>query len=414
MNNCKNKKEIFSKIIPMSCQHLFVMFGATILVPIAFNINPSTVLFFNGIGTLLYLIICNFKIPAYLGSSFAFISPVILLLPLNYNLALGGFIFSGLIICFIALIIKKIGIKWLDIILPPAAMGAIIIVIGLELSESAINMCSLNAINNKIDLTSLIISCFTLSVTMFFLVFFEGFMSIISILMGIMSGYFLAYFIGIVDIKQIEQASWFKIPTFYYPKFEISAILTILPASIIIFTEHISHFITISHILNKNLTKNPGLHKSLFANGLTIIISGLFGSVPNTTYGENIAILAITKIYNSIIIAFTAILAISCSCIEKLSVLILSIPMSVIGGISVIIYGAISVSGIKFLIDKKVNYNNTKNLVLTSIILTIGVGKAKMNIGFFELKGMTLAAIIGIFLSILFETLPLLKKKLLV
>lgn len=411
MNNCKNQIIPWSKIIPMSFQHLFVMFGATILVPIIFNINPSTVLFFNGIGTLLYLLICNFRIPAYLGSSFAFISPVTLLLPLNYNLALGGFIFSGLILCLIALIVKKVGIKWLDTILPPAAMGAIIIVIGLELAEATINMCSLNDVSTKTNLNSLIVSCFTLLVTMFFLVFFEGFMSIISILIGIISGYCLAYYIGMVDIKQIEQASWFKIPIFYTPKFEFSAILTILPALTIIFAEHISHFITISNILNKNLTKNPGLHKSLFANGLTIIISGLFGSVPNTTYGENIAILAITKIYNSIVIAFTAILAISFSCIEKLSAFIISIPMAVIGGISIIIYGAISVSGIKFLIDKKVDYNNTKNLILTSIILTIGLGKAKISIGFFELKGMTLAAIVGIFLSILFKLLPLLKKK---
>lgn len=406
-----NNKVSFLKILPLSIQHLLAMFGATILVPMTFNINPATVLFFNGIGTLLYLIICKFQVPSYLGSSFAFISPVTLLLPNHYNLALGGFIISGLFFCFIALIIKKIGIKWLNIIFPPASIGAIIIVIGLELSNIAVDMASLNISDSKLNLNNMIVSLFTLTIAIFSFVAFKGFISIISILLGIISGYLLAYMIGIVNTQQIVQAYWFKIPDFYKPSFELSAILIILPAIIVIMTEHIGHLIAISHITKKDLLKTPGLHRSMFANGLSIILSGFFGSVPNTTYGENIGIIAITKIYNSYVIAITAFLAILLSCIGKLSALIQSIPIPVIGGISILLYGIISVSGIRILIDEKVNYNNAKNLILTSVILIIGVSKAKINIGYVELKGMTLSAVFSILFSIFFKLISFMKNK---
>ena len=214
--------------IPLSLQHLFAMFGATVLVPILFHINPATVLLFNGVGTLLYLFICKGKIPAYLGSSFAFISPVLLLLPLGYEVALGGFIMCGVLFCLVALIVKKAGTGWLDVMFPPAAMGAIVAVIGLELAGVAANMAGLLPADGKsADTTTVIISMVTLGVTVFGSVLFRGFLAIIPILVGVLVGYALSFMMGVVDVAPIQNAHWFALPTFYTPRFEWFAIFTI-------------------------------------------------------------------------------------------------------------------------------------------------------------------------------------------
>lgn len=286
--------------IPLSLQHLFAMFGATVIVPILFGVNPATILLFNGIGTLLYLFICKGQIPAYLGSSFAFISPVLILLPLGYELALGGFIICGVLFCIVALIVKVAGRGWINVMFPPAAMGAIVAVIGLELAQTAAGMAGLLPKDGAVvDSNTLIISLTTLSVTILCAVVFRGFLSIIPILIGFLAGYALSYFMGIVDFTPVIEAPWFAIPTFYTPRFEWFAILTILPAALVVIAEHVGHLVVTANIVERDLMKSPGLHRSMFANGFSTVISGFFGSTPNTTYGENIGVMAITKVYST-------------------------------------------------------------------------------------------------------------------
>ncbi|MDU6108322.1 MAG: uracil permease [Klebsiella pneumoniae] len=378
--------------IPLSLQHLFAMFGATVLVPILFHINPATVLLFNGIGTLLYLFICKGKIPAYLGSSFAFISPVLLLLPLGYEVALGGFIMCGVLFCLVSFIVKKAGTGWLDVMFPPAAMGAIVAVIGLELAGVAANMAGLlPADGQSPDSKTIIISMVTLAVTVFGSVLFRGFLAIIPILIGVLVGYALSFVMGVVDTTPIAEAHWFALPTFYTPRFEWFAIFTILPAALVVIAEHVGHLVVTANIVKRDLIRDPGLHRSMFANGLSTIVSGFFGSTPNTTYGENIGVMAITRVYSTWVIGGAAIIAILLSCVGKL------------------LYGVIGASGIRVLIESKVDYSKAQNLILTSVILIIGVSGAKVHIGAAELKGMALATIVGIALSLIFKLISVLR-----
>lgn len=396
--------------IPLSFQHLFAMFGATVLVPILFKINPATVLLFNGIGTLLYLFICKGKIPAYLGSSFAFLSPVFLLLPQGYEVALGGFILCGALFCLVALLVKKVGTGWLNVIFPPAAMGAIVAVIGLELAGVAANMAGLlPAAGTEMDTKTVTVSLVTLAVTVLGSVLFRGFMAIIPILIGVLVGYALSFAIGMVDLTPIVQAHWFALPTFYTPRFEWVAMLTILPAALVVVAEHVGHLVVTANIVKKDLMRDPGLHRSLFANGISTMLSGFFGSTPNTTYGENIGVLAITKVYSTWVIGGAAIIAILLSCVGKLAAAIQIIPVPVMGGVSLLLYGVIGASGIRVLIESKVDYSKAQNLILTSVILIIGVSGAKVHIGAAELKGMALATIVGVGLSLIFKLISVLR-----
>ncbi|WP_168403847.1 uracil permease [Erwinia amylovora] len=397
--------------IPLSFQHLFAMFGATVLVPILFHINPATVLLFNGIGTLIYLFICKGKIPAYLGSSFAFISPVLLLLPLGYEVALGGFIICGVLFCLVALIVKKAGTGWLDVMFPPAAMGAIVAVIGLELAGVAANMAGLLPAGNAADGKTMIVSMVTLGVTVFGSVLFRGFLAIIPILVGVLAGYALAWGMGMVDWTAVREAPWFALPTFYTPRFEWYAIFTILPAALVVIAEHVGHLVVTANIVKQDLMRDPGLHRSMFANGISTVFSGFFGSTPNTTYGENIGVMAITRVYSTWVIGGAAILAILLSCIGKLAAAIQAVPVPVMGGVSLLLYGVIAASGIRVLIESKVDYNKAQNLILTSVVLIIGVSGAKVHMGAAELKGMALAPIVGVVLSLIFRAFGLLCKE---
>ena len=389
--------------LPLSLQHLFAMFGSTVLVPVLFHVNPATILLFNGIGTLLYLFICKGKIPAYLGSSFAFISPVLLLLPQGYEVALGGFVACGALFCLVGLIVKFAGTRWLDVLFPPAAMGAIIAVIGLELAGVAAKMAGLvteaGAVSNS---HTLIVSMITLGVTVFGAVLFRGFLAIIPILIGVVAGYIVAAILGMVDWQPVEHAAWFALPTFYQPRFEWIAILTILPAALVVIAEHVGHLVVTANIVKRDLIRDPGLHRSMLANGLSTLFSGFFGSTPNTTYGENIGVMAITRVYSTWVIGGAAIMAIALSCVGKLAAIIQAIPVPVMGGVSLLLYGVIGASGIRVLIDAKVDYSKAKNLILTAIILIVGVSGASIHIGAAELKGMALATIVGIVLSLIF------------
>ncbi|WP_455144138.1 uracil permease [Selenomonas noxia] len=396
--------------IPLSLQHLFAMFGSTVLVPILFHVNPATVLLFNGIGTLFYLILCKGKIPAYLGSSFAFLSPVFLVLSeYSYEAALGGFIVVGMVFCAVSLIVHAIGTSWIDVIFPPASMGAIVAVIGLELMPTAANMAGLTGENT--DATVIFVSIATLAVTIFASMAFRGFLSIIPILIGVVAGYIIAFAAGIVDLSHVESAPWLAIPTIYTPEFDLRAILIILPASIVVIVEHIGHLIVTSNIVGRNLAKDPGLDRSLLGNGVSTIFSGLFGSTPNTTYGENIGVLAITKVYSTWVIGGAAIFAILLSCLGKLAALIQSIPTPVMGGVSMLLFGVIAASGIRILVEAKVDYNNPMNLLLTSIVMGVGVSTASLTIGTVTLRGMSLATVIAIILSVSFRIILALRRQ---
>lgn len=402
--------------IPLSLQHLFAMFGSTVLVPIIFGVNPATILLMNGIGTLLYIFITKGKIPAFLGSSFAFISPVTVVIASQggYEAALGGFIVVGVIFSLVALLIGKIGTAWIDVVFPPAAMGAIVAIIGLELIPVAAKNAGIigDAVNGvpwSADPKVLTASLVTFGIAVFGTVLFRGFLRIISILFSIIVGYLISIPLGLVNFDGVRDASWFQMPTFYTPTFELNAILIILPAALVVIAEHIGHLVVTSNIVGKDLSKDPGLHRSLLGNGISTIISGFFGSTPNTTYGENIGVLALTRVYSVFVIGGAAVLAIALSFIGKLAALIQAIPEPVMGGVSLLLFGVIGASGIRILVDSKVDYGNAKNIVLTTVVLVIGLSGAILKFGNFELKGMALATVIGILLSLIFKLADVLK-----
>ena len=316
--------------IPLSLQHLFAMFGSTVLVPFLLNVDPATCLFMNGIGTLIYLTICKWRLPAYLGSSFAFISPVLAVTStagMSYADAQGGFIAFGLCFMLLAFIVKKAGVEWIDVLFPPAAMGSIVAIIGLELAPLAMSMSGFIGDPQGMSAsTAIIISMFTLIVTILATVLGRGFIAIIPILIGVIAGYLLSIAMGVVDFTHIEEVAWFAPPTFYAPAFNFSAIMMILPAIFVVFAEHLGHLFVTSDIVGRDLIKDPGLHRSLFADGLSNMISGFVGSTPNTTYGENMGVMAMTGVYSTWVIGGAAVFAIIFSFIGKIAAIIHAIP----------------------------------------------------------------------------------------
>lgn len=396
--------------IPLSFQHLFAMFGASILVPILFKIDPATVLLLNGVGTLIYFFLTKKKIPAFLGSSFAFLSPVFVVLSkYDYSTALGGFVITGLIFMAVAALIKVVGIKWIDVVFPPAAMGAIVAIIGLELAPVAAKMAGfvLDTNNEAIymDPKVLLVSISTLVVVIIGSVLFRGFLGVIPILIGVAFGYVLSLFVGLVNFDSVIAAPWFSIPTFYAPKFNLGAIITIIPAALVVIAEHIGHLVVTSNIVGRDLSKDPGLHRSLMGDGVSTLISGLVGSVPTTTYGENIGVMAITKVYSVYVIAGAAIISIFVSFIGKFSALIATIPTPVMGGISLLLFGVIASSGLRMLVEAKVDYSKPKNMILTSVVLVVGLSGTHVQIGeAVQLSGMGLATILAIVVSLLFAS----------
>lgn len=390
--------------IPLSIQHLFAMFGATVLVPFLFNVNPTTCLFMNGIGTLLYLFLTKGKIPSYLGSSFAFISPVMVILSTSsYSDAQSGFIVFGLIFILFSLIIKYTGTGWIDIIFPPACMGAIIAVIGLELAPTAAGMAGLTG--DVIDFRNIAVSMFTLAVTIIGSVAFKGFMAIIPILFGVICGYIFSFFMGLVDLAPVAAAPCFQMPHFYQPTFNLNAILIIAPAALVVLAEHIGHLVVTGNVVERNLIKDPGLARSLFADGCSNVLSGFFGATPNTTYGENIGVMAITKVYSVWVIGGAAVMAICLSFVGKLSELIRSIPVPVMGGVCILLFGVIAASGIRVLVESKVDYSKSANLVMSSVIMIVGLSGAKLTFGTISVQGMVLATLVAILMSLTFKLL---------
>ncbi|HEX3025733.1 MAG TPA: uracil permease [Clostridia bacterium] len=395
------------KGIPLSLQHMFAMFGASVVVPLTFHINPAIVLLMNGVGTLLFILITKGRAPAYLGSSFAFISPVLMILGphfTDYRLALGGFVAVGAVFCLVAILIRFFGTKWIDVMLPPAAMGAVIALIGLELAGTAAQTGGLILTETYKALDPRYVAVFlvTLLVAVFGSVLFRKFFAVIPILIAIITGYVLACLLHIVDFSLVAKASWFALPNFQTPVFNLNAILIVLPASLVVISEHIGHQLVTSNIIGRDLIKDPGLHRSLLADGLSTIISGFTGSVPTTTYGENIGVMAITHVYSVWVIGGAAVISATIAFIGKVSAFIQTIPGPVIGGVSFLLYGMIASSGIRLLVESKVDYSRSRNLALTSVVLVTGLSGAYIPLGSIQLKGMALATIVGMALSLLF------------
>jgi len=400
------EKVPLAKAIPLSFQHLFAMFGASVLVPLIFKVDPTTVLFFNGIGTLLYAFITRKKIPAYLGSSFAFIAPVLSLYSQGYDFQTiqGGFVFAGIAFSVIAIIIGYTGMGWVNKLFPPAAMGSIITIIGLELASNAADNSgfAVGGSNATLNTTWVIVSMVTLITVILCNVLLKGFLKIIPILIGVVVGYITAYFMGIVDFSKVNEASFFILPNIHMARFDINAILTILPATFVVIAEHVGHLKVTSSIVGEDLTKDPGLHRSLLGDGLSTIISGMFGSVPTTTYGENIGVLAITKVYSVYVICGAGLISIFLGFSGKISVLISTIPTPVVGGISFLLFGSIATGGLRTFIEEKVDFSKSRNLILTSVIFIVGVSGIKLTLGNLELKGMGLATVVAMVMSICF------------
>ena len=391
-------------LIPLSIQHMFAMFGASVLVPFLFGISPAIVLFMNGVGTRLFIAVTKGKAPAYLGSSFAFLAPAgIVISNFGYESALGGFVAVGFCGCILAFIVYKFGTEWIDVVLPPAAMGPVVALIGLELSANAASNAGL--LDETIDPKKVIVFLVTLGTAVFGSILFRKFLAVIPILIAVLAGYAAAIACGIVDFTEVAAAPIFAIPNYTFPKFNLEAILIILPVILVIASEHIGHQVVTSKIVGRDLLKDPGLHRSLFGDNFSTMLSGLIGSVPTTTYGENIGVMAVTKVYSVRVIAGAAILSIICSFVGKLSTLISTIPGPVIGGISFLLYGMIGTSGLRILVDAKVDYSKNRNQALTSVIFVTGLSGAALKIGNIELTGMVLACVVGMALSLVFYVL---------
>lgn len=389
--------------LPLSLQHLTAMFGATILVPILLGINPAIALLMNGIGTLIYSWVTKGGIPAYLGSSFAFIAPVMLIMTQHggFAHAQAGFIFFGLFFILISWVVYKWGIRWIDVVMPPAVMGAVVAIIGLELAPVAADQAGLLA-GEATDKNVLLVSMFTLAVGIIGTVVFKGFLQVIPILIAVVAGYILALCMGMVDTAAISNAAWFALPKFQAPVYDTTSILIIAPACLVVLAEHISHLIVTSKVTGEDLMDKPGLHRSLLGDGISNVISGFTGSPPNTTYGENIGVMAITRVYSVWIIRGAAILAMIFSCIGKIAAAISSIPVAVMGGITILLYGVIAVQGLRIFVEQKVDFSKNSNMVLGAITFVIGISGASIMLGSVQLKGMAFAAVVGIVLSLLF------------
>lgn len=392
--------------VGLSLQHLFTMFGATVLVPILVGIDPGIALVSSGLGTMVYLITTKGKIPAYLGSNFAFIAAMQMLMKSDgYPAIAQGAMTTGLVYLIVSLIIKKIGSDWLDKILPPIVVGPVVMVIGLGLAANAANNAMYN--NNVYDFKYIAVALITLGLTIFYNMFFKGFLGLIPILLGIVSGYLVALAFGIIDLTPIKEAAWFALPNFevpfvqYQPKLYLNAITTMAPIAFVTMTEHIGHLMVLNKLTKRNFFQDPGLSKTLMGDGLAQIVAGFVGGPPVTSYGENIGVLAITRVHSVFVIGGAAVFAVALGFVGKLSALILSIPGPVISGISFVLFGVIAASGLKILIDNKINFDKKKNLLIASVILVIGIGGLVFKVGTFELSSMALATVLGIVLNLI-------------
>ena len=411
-----NEKPTVAKWIILALQHVFAMFGATILVPIMVNtaagetvLTIPVALVTSGIGTLIYILCTKGKSPVYLGSSFAFIAPLAAAyVKGGISGAMVGVMAVGLVYVIFAIIIHFIGKKWIDKLLPPVVIGPMIMIIGLSLAPSAISQIGLGT-ETQIDWRCIGVALITFLTTAIVMVRGKGFLKIIPFLVGIVVGYISAICFGLVDFAPVLEASFFSMPSFvipflnYAPNF--SALLTIVPISLVTIAEHIGDHTALSTIIGKNLLKDPGLDRTLLGDGLATFVAGFLGGPANTTYGENTSVVGMTKVASVWVIGLAAVIAICLGFLGKFTALVSTIPDAVLGGVSLLLYGFISVNGLKVLIENKIDFGKSKNIVVASTMLVLGLGGAAISIIHGDLSvtisGMSLAAIIGILLNLL-------------
>lgn len=389
---------------------MFAMFGATILVPQLVGLSPAIALLTSGIATIIFILITQFKVPAYLGSSFAFIVPITIATETGgIGSAMIGAMFVSLVYAIVALVIWKTGYQWLMKLLPPIVVGPVIIVIGLALSGTAVDMAMTIPVGNGSEYSLLHFSAaiVTLLTAIICTIYFKNIISLMPILIGIIVGYAYSAAIGIIDFTAIGEASWFAVPEFLIPGVDYSFQVTptllfvMVPIAIVTISEHIGHQLVLGKIVDRNYIKDPGLHRSILGDGIGTFISSLVGGPPKTTYGENIGVLAITKVFSVYVILGAAVFAIAFSFLGKLMAVIETIPTAVLGGISILLFGIIASSGLRMLVDNNIDFGNKRNLVISSVILVIGIGGAKLEFSeSFSIEGMALAAIVGVILNV--------------
>ena len=375
----------------LSIQHLFAMFGATVLVPLLVGINPSIAILTAGIGTLIFHLCTKGKVPVFLGSSFAFITPIITISTMynDYSYVQGGIIVVGLIYALMSFVVYKISVDKINKILPSHVVGAMIIVIGLSLVPSAVTNIQTNSM----------VALATLGISLLITFFGKGFIKQLGILIGVVCGYLLSLCLGIVDTSVIQNASLIALPTLSLPKFSLEAIMVIAPLSLCTLCEHIGDITTNGTVVGKDFVKDPGLHKTILGDGLATLVAGLLGSVPNTTYGENTSLLAITKNYNPKLLRRTAMIAIVLSFIGIFGAVLQSVPACVIGGISLQLYCMIAWIGVKNIKDNK-SYKSIKKLIVIAVILIVGLSGLTITLGSIAISGLALAVIVGVILNL--------------
>ncbi|MCD2256587.1 solute carrier family 23 protein [Agrilactobacillus fermenti] len=395
----------FGHWLGLSIQHLFAMFGSTVLVPILVGLNPGIALFSSGVGTLMYILITNRRIPAYMGSSFSFIVPMLALMKTTgYPGIAQGTVGVGIVYLIVSLIVAKIGYSWIDKALPPIVVGPIVMVIGLSLAGTAAKDATMNG--THYDIRFFIVAMATVLIAIFLNMFLKGFLSQIAILLGIIAGYLLAVLVGIVNFKPVIAAAWLQLPNFqvpflsYHPHLYWGAILSMVPIAFVTMTEHMGHIMVLNGLTHRNFFKKPGLNRTLAGDGTASIIAGFVGGPPVTSYGENIGVLAITKVHSVYVLMGAGLFAVLFSFVGKLSALIQSIPSPVIGGISFLLFGVIASSGLRVLIDNHIDFNKKRNLMIGSSILVIGIGNAYLQLGEFQFSGLAIATVLGIVLNL--------------
>lgn len=409
-----NDKPPLLKWLLLSLQHVFAMFGATILVPILVNkaagsevLSIPVALISSGIGTLIYIVCTKGKSPVYLGSSFAFITPMIVAFAKSGKESVfTGIMAVGLVYVLVALIIKAIGKKWINKLLPPIVVGPMIMIIGLSLAPTAIEEIGLNL--EKIPWKNIVVALISFLTTGILAVRGKGFLKVIPFLLGMVAGYISSIILGMVNLKEVFETSFIAVPNFYIPfvhyKLNFSALLTIAPIALVTISEHIGDHKVLSEIIGKDLIINPGLDNTLLGDGIATFTAGLIGGPANTTYGENTSVVGMTKVASVWVIGLAAIIAIIFGFLGQLTAIISSIPSPVLGGVSILLYGFISVNGLKILIQNKVDFENTKNVIVASSMLVLGLGGAAISIITknisVSISGMSLAALVVILLNL--------------
>lgn len=382
------------KLLTLGVQHAFTMFGATVLVPILTGMNISVALFMAGIGTLLFHLITGGKMPAFLGSSFAFIAPIIAVISVHgLEYAQGGLVIAGLVYLVIGILFKVGGVERIMSFFPPIVTGPIIMVIGLKLAPTAIDMAS----------SDWLLAFIAFAIVTAVNIYGKGFIKVIPVIIGLIGAYIIAFVIGRVDLAAVGEADWFGIPQFTMAKFNLDAIFTIAPLALVTMVEHVGDVIAIGATVKKDFVKDPGLVRTIIGDGLATSLSALFGGPANTTYSENTGVLALTRVWDPIVMRIAAVFAIILGLSPKLGALISSIPSAIIGGISIILFGMIASVGARTLVENQVDFKQTRNLIIAAVILVLGLGGAilPISIGSFQvnIEGMALAAFAGIILN---------------